>query len=133
MYSGRGRGRGRDFGGGRGSFGAGRNVLFGRLNVSDKRLRHCTHCGRNNYISKKCWTKFGRLEWAQLADSDPHARCDTQIPSSTHPGSSGSSTVILSQEEYVQLCQLEFPQNGHLTTHPLSSGMHAYTASSQKP
>jgi len=35
MYSGRGRGRGRrrDFGGGRDSFSAGRNVPGGRLNV----------------------------------------------------------------------------------------------------
>ena len=45
--------------------------------------------------------KFGRPERAQLADSDPHAPCDTpQTLSSTHPGSSGSSTVILSLEEY---------------------------------
>jgi len=64
IYSGHGRGRGRDFGRGRGSFGAGRNVPFGRLNASDKGPGHCTHCGRNNNISEKCWTKFGRPEWA---------------------------------------------------------------------
>jgi len=74
---GRGRGRERDFGGGRGSFGAGHNVFIGRLHASDKGPRHCTHCGRNNHISEKCWIKFDRPEWAQLADSDPHARCDT--------------------------------------------------------
>jgi len=77
MYSergrGRGRGRGRDFGGGRGSFGAGRNIPVGQLNASDNGSRHCTHCGRNNNISEKCWMKFGRPEWTQLADSDPHA------------------------------------------------------------
>ena len=97
MYSGRGRGRGRghDFRGGRGSFGVGHNVPVGRLNASDKGPRRCTHCGRNNRISEKCWMKFGQLEWAQLVDFDPHARCDTQISSSTHPRSSGSSTVIL--------------------------------------
>jgi len=80
MYSGRGRGRirgrGCDFGG-HGSFGAGRNVPGGQLNMSDKGSRHCTHCGQNNHSSEKCWTKFGRPEWAQLADSDPHVQCDT--------------------------------------------------------
>ena len=66
MYSRRGRGRdhgrGQDFGGGRGLFGAGRNVPDRRLNMFDKGLRHCTRCGRNNHIFEKCWTKFGRPE-----------------------------------------------------------------------
>jgi len=105
MYSGRGRGRGRrcHFGGGRGSFDAGRNVPGRRLNASDKGSRHCTHCGRNNHISEKCWTKFGRSEWAE-----PHAPCDTHQTPSIIFGSSGSSTVILSQTEYDRLCQIEF-------------------------
>ena len=103
LYSGRGRGRDRgrerDFGGGRSSFGAGHNVSGGRLNASDKGPRHCTHCGRNNHISKKCWTKFGQPEWAQLADSKPHAPCDTpQTTSSTIPD---SSTVKLSQRNMI--------------------------------
>ena len=119
MYSGRGRGRGRrrDFGGGRGSFSVGRNVPGGRLNVSDKGSRHC---GRNIHISEKCWTKFGRPKWAQLADSEPHAPCDTPQTPSTIPGSSGSSTVILPHEEYDRLCQLEFSQNSHSATHASS-------------
>jgi len=57
IYSIRGRGRGRghdhDFGGRHGSFGAGCNFSSGRLNASDKGPRHCTHCGRNNYIFEK--------------------------------------------------------------------------------
>jgi len=98
-----------------------------------KRPRHCTHCGRNNYIFEKYWTKFGRPEWAQLADSEPHAPCDTpQTPSNIH-GSSGFSTIILSQKEYDQLCQLEFSQNGHSATHVSSSGRHTYTTLPQNP
>ena len=98
-----------------------------------KRPRHCTHCGRNNYIFEKYWTKFGRPEWAQLADSEPHALCDTpQTPSNIH-GSSDFFTVILSQKEYDQLCQLEFSQNGHSATHVSSSDRHTYTTLPQNP
>ena len=61
-------------------------------------------------------------------DSEPHAPCDTPQTSSTIPGLSGSSAVILSQKEYDRLCQPEFSQNGHLATHALSLGRHAYTA-----
>ena len=76
------------------------NFSGGRLNASEKGLRHCMHCGRNNHISEKCWTKFGRPEWAQLADSEPYAPCDTpQTPFTIH-GSFGSSTIILSHEKY---------------------------------
>ena len=137
MYSercrGRGHGREHDFGGGHGSFGAGHKFFGGRLNASDKGPRHCTHCGQNNHISDKYWMKFGRSEWAHLVDSDPHAPCDTlQTHSSTHPGSSGSSIIILSQEEYNRLCQLEFSLNAHSATHVSSSGMHAYIAPPQK-
>jgi len=62
MYFERGRGpsRGLDFGGGCGSFDAGGNAHVGRLNASDKGPRHYTHCGQNNHISEKCWTKFDR-------------------------------------------------------------------------
>jgi len=129
MYSGRGRGRGRgrDFGGGRGSFGAGRSFPGGRQSAADKGPRHFKHCGWSNHIFKKCWEKFGRSEWAQLADSDPSVPCDTP-----HVSSSGSFTVILSQEEYDRLHQLEFFQNSHSVSHASSSGMHAYTVSPQK-
>ncbi|XP_020243477.1 uncharacterized protein LOC109821726 [Asparagus officinalis] len=60
---GRGRGRGRDSGGGRGSFG-------GRQGESDKGSRQCGHCGRTNHISEKCWEKFGRPQWAHVADTE---------------------------------------------------------------
>ena len=136
MYSGCGRdhdrGRECDFRGERGLFGIGRNAPVGRLNVSNKGPRHYTYCSRNNHISEKYWMKFGQSEWAQLADSDPHARCETPQTPTTHSGSSCSFTVILSQGKYDRLCQLEFSQNGHSTTHASSSDMHVYTASHQK-
>jgi len=48
---------------------------------------------------------FGQREWAQLVDSEPPAPCDIpHVPSSAHPDSSGSSTVVLSEEEYDRLC-----------------------------
>ena len=75
MYSGRGRGRGHGGGAtfrGGGSFGARDNVPGGQLNLSDKGPRHCTHYDQNNHIFEKCWTKFGRPEWAQLADYEHH-------------------------------------------------------------
>jgi len=72
MASGRGRGRdrGRDFVGGRGSFGGGRDSYSGRQTVGDKGFRKCKHCGRNNYIFEKYLEKFDRPEWAQLVDTD---------------------------------------------------------------
>ena len=135
MYSGHGIGRGHDHdsGGGCGSFGSGRSFTGGRYSTPDKGPRHCKHCGQSNHISEKCWEKFGRPEWAQLADSNPPAPSDTpHVPSSAHHDFSGSFIVILS-EEYARLRQLKFPQNSHLATHASSSGMHAYNASSQKP
>ena len=50
----RGRGYGRDFAGGRGSLGGGRDSYSGRQTVGDKEPRQCKHCGRNNHISEKC-------------------------------------------------------------------------------
>jgi len=42
------------------------------------------HCGRSNYISEKCWEKFGRPEWVQLSESDSSApRSTSQDYSST--------------------------------------------------
>ena len=104
MASGRGsgRGRGRDFVGGRGSFGGGRGSYSGRQTVGDKGFRKCKHCGRNN-ISEKYWEKFDRPEWAQLVDTDTPP-CDIayiHAPSATHSGTSGSPTVIISQEEMI--------------------------------
>jgi len=86
MVSGRdrGRGRGRDFGGrGRGFVGGGRGSYGGRQSVSKKGPRLCRHCGRSNHISEKCWEKFGRIEWAQLSDSDPLAPRGTTQDSSS--------------------------------------------------
>jgi len=49
-------------------------VLMEADRVPLKGPQQCRHCGRSNHISEKCWEKFGRLEWAQLADFDPPAR-----------------------------------------------------------
>ena len=50
---GRGRGRRHDFVGGHSSFG-GRDSYVGRQTVSDKELRQCKHCEKNNHIPEKC-------------------------------------------------------------------------------
>jgi len=102
IISGRGRVRGRncDFGGrGHGS------LEVDVESASEKGPWQCRHCGRNNHISEKCWEKFGRPEWAQFSDSGSLAPCGTPQSSSAIPG---SSTVVLSQEEYDRLRQLEF-------------------------
>ena len=84
------------------------------------------HCGRSNHISGKCWEKFGRPEWAQLSESDLPAPCGTpHVSSFAHLG---FSTVVLSQEEYDRLRQLEFSQNNLSATHVSASGIHIYTA-----
>ena len=105
---GRGRSRGHDFGG-HGSFEGGRGSYGGRQSGRDKGPRQCKYCRRNNHISEKCWGKFGRPEWAQLVDIvSPTYSGATHVPSSIPPGgSSGSSTVVLSQEKYDRLRQLE--------------------------
>jgi len=133
MYSGRDRGRGRDRDFWKnGSFEAGRSVTGDRQST-DKGPRHCKHCGQSNHISEKCWEKFDRPEWARLANSDSPIPDNTpHVASSTHTSSSGSSTVILTQEEYDRLRQLEFSHNSHSTTLASSSGMHAYTVSPKK-
>ena len=83
---------------------------------------------------KKCWEKFGRPEWAQLSESDSSApRSPPQDYSSTSSTLPRSSIVVLTQEEYDRLRQLEFSQNNLSVTHASASGMYAYTASPQKP
>ena len=78
MISGRDRSRDRDFEGrGRGSVGRERGSYGGRQSTSEKGSRQCRHCERGNHISEKCWKKFGRLEWAQLSESNPPAPCGT--------------------------------------------------------
>jgi len=87
------------------------------------------HCGRNNHISEKCWEKFDRPEWAQLVDTDTSPLGDityVPTPSATHSGTSGSLTVVLSQEEYDRLRQFEFSQNNQSATRVSSSSMSAY-------
>ena len=121
----RGRGRGRDFGGGHGSFGEGRGSYCGRQNVANKGPRQCKHCRRKNHIFEKCWEKFNRLEWAQLADTDTPAPSDIahiHAPSATYSGSSDSLSVVLSHK-YDRLRQFEFSQNSYLATHASSSSM----------
>ena len=109
--------------------------LGGKQIVGDKGARQCKHCGRNNHISEKCYEKFGRLKWAQLADDDTSAPGDTarvHSLSAPHSAFSGSLTVVLSQEKYDRLRQLEFSQNSHSVIHASSSGMNAYITSPQK-
>ena len=84
-------------------------------------------------ISEKCQEKFGCLKWAQLVDTDsPNPYGATYAPSSTPSGSSDSSTVVLSPDEYDRLHQLEFSQTSHSTTYAFSTCMNAYIASPQK-
>ena len=130
MIFGRGRGCGSDFDGrGRGFVGDGCGSYGGRQSASEKGPRQCRH----NHIFEKCWKKFGRPEWAQFSESDSFAlRSTPQDYSSTPSTLPGSSTVILTQEEYDRLRQLEFSQNNLSTTHASASGMHTYTASPQK-
>ncbi|XP_020260332.1 uncharacterized protein LOC109836748 isoform X2 [Asparagus officinalis] len=110
---GRGRGRGRDSGGGRGSFG-------GRQGESDKGSRQCGHYGRINHISEKCWEKFGRPQWAQVADTES---TNSSISATTSDGPAVTApTVQISQADYERLRQLELSQNIHSTTHASSSG-----------
>ena len=128
MISGRERGRGCDFGGrGREFVGGGCGSYGSRHSAFEKGSQQCRHCGCSDHISKKCWEKFGRPEWAQLSDSGSPALCGT--PQSSSFVILGSTTVILSQEEYDRLRQLEFSQNDLSVTHVSASGMHAYTAS----
>ena len=56
---GKGRGRGRDFRGrGHESIGGGYGSYGGRQSASDKTLRQCRQCGRNNHISESIGGKF---------------------------------------------------------------------------
>jgi len=61
VVGGRGRGGGRGCGRGHDSRGG-----HGHENMGP---RHCAHCSRNNHTSDKCWDKFGKSEWAQIADT----------------------------------------------------------------
>ena len=108
----------------------------GRRGVFDKGLSKCKHCGRSNHVLEKFWEKVGWPEWAQLVDADTPASGDTThapVMSVAHLGSSGSSTVVLSQTEYNILCQFEVSQNSYSAAHASSSGIHAYTVSFQSP
>jgi len=71
------------------------------------------------------------LSGAQLSDSGSPAPCST--PQSSSSTIFGSSTVVLLQEEYDRLRQLEFSQNDLSVTHASASGMYAYTASPKSP
>ena len=46
----------------------GHRISEGReFSWSDKRPYQCSHWGRNNHVSEKCWMKFEKPEWAQVA------------------------------------------------------------------
>ena len=100
IVSGRDGGRGRDHEfGGRDSFEGDCGSYGGRHNIIDKGPRQCKHCRKNNYISEKCYEKFGHPEWGQLADADTFALGDIahiHAPSANHSDFSGSLTVVLS-------------------------------------
>ena len=64
--------------------------------------------------------------------SDFSAPRSTQDYSSTFYTIPESSTVVLTQEEYDQLRQLEFSHTNFSATHAFASGMHTYTVSPQK-
>jgi len=99
----------------------------------DKGPRQRKHCGRNNHISEKCWEKFGHSECVQLVDTDSSIPGGATHPFSTTPsGSSGSSTVMLLQDEYDRMCELESSQTSHLVADASFSGMNAYIVSPQK-
>ncbi|XP_020265126.1 uncharacterized protein LOC109840777 [Asparagus officinalis] len=68
MFSSRGKGYGRGRDRGRDSVG-GCYSFSGRHHDSDRGSRQCGHYGRTNHISKKYWEKFGRPQWAQVADA----------------------------------------------------------------
>ena len=53
----------------------------------------------------------------------------TSVSLDTTSGPFGAPTVQISQDEYDNLCQLEFSQTGHSSTHTSSSGMNAYIVS----
>lgn len=76
------RGRGRDSGGGRSS-GRGRGT------------RSCSHSGRNNHSSDKCWDKFGKPANQVTVSSTTEGSQSTAVPS--------DDTIVLSREEYEKL------------------------------
>ena len=110
MISERARGRGSDFGGRGHGFVRGKRGPYGRRQSgSEKGPWQCRQCGRSNHVSEKCWEKFSRPEEAQLSESDSSAPCNTpQDYSSTSSTLPESSTIVLTQEEYDRLRQLEF-------------------------
>jgi len=61
VVEGYGRGGGHDCGRGRDSEGG--------CGCRDKGPRHRALCVRNSHTSNKCWDKFGKPEWAQVANS----------------------------------------------------------------
>jgi len=85
-------------------------------------------------LTEKCWEKFGQPEWAQLSESDSFTpRGTPQDYSSTSFTLPVSFIVVLTQEEYDRLRQLEFSQNNLSATHASASGMHAYTTLLKSP
>jgi len=38
------------------------------MDTKTKGPRHCAHCGKNNHTLEKCWDKFSKHEWSQIAN-----------------------------------------------------------------
>jgi len=55
------------------------------------------------------------------------------VPLASYFSPSSASTVQISRDEYDRLCQLEFSQIGHSSTHTSSSAMNAYIVSPHRP
>jgi len=51
------------------SSGVDSSAMVGERKRKDKSPRHCAHYSRNNHTSEKCWDKFSKSEWAQIADT----------------------------------------------------------------
>ena len=95
--------RGRDFRGrGHGFVRGVCGSYGGRQSASEKGPLQCRHCGRSNYISERCWEKFGRPEWVQPSESDfsaPHSTSQDYLStSSTIPE---SFTVVLNRRSMI--------------------------------
>ncbi|PIN11994.1 hypothetical protein CDL12_15397 [Handroanthus impetiginosus] len=60
----------------------------GRSSTESKGTRYYTYCGRTNHVSKKCWVKFGKPDWANTVTESSQPELDV---------------VTLSRAEYEKL------------------------------
>ena len=95
----------------------------------EKDSRHCAHCCRNNHTSDKCWDKFRKHEWTQIADT-------TSTSTSAATSSTAASTVQIFQSDYecfLQLQTAQATQPANTTMHGFVSGTSAFVTSLHKP